>query len=448
MPKIVGEYKIIKTLGKGIFSNVKKVMNVKTEKEYAMKIIQFSDINSSEKEPEIRHRIKIMSKLHHPGLVNLLKILHNKNNLFLIFDLCEDEFFNTLAHLCPLPEETARKYFQQLIDVLTYMHDNGAVFRDLKLENLLIDSAGNLRIADFIFSNIINKSLLPSDDFDSSESSSTIDEDEDDQKSDKPQIKAYPLRFYVAPEVLHEEGYVPEAADIWSAGIILYVMLTGELPFNAETADELEKKVNDPHFSFPSTVPTKVSRMLKWMLKPDPRQRLTIKEIKQNEWFKTNYVPVLGDDMRKQNEIPDVEVEIHLSADTKKKKIDSVNESCGVFELIAKLSGVNIDSISKNRDVNNSEKNLTTFTSPKSIQDAIESVHKNLKALAAYVKKSKHHTVIKAIIPICSKHVYIRITLTKIQSDLTLVDIDRLEGGQLDFLRIFKIFRADLTGSD
>lgn len=446
MPKIVGEYKIIKTLGKGIFSNVKKVLNVKNQKEYAMKIVRLSDINDSEKEQEIRRRIKIMSKLHHPGLVNLHQVMHNKNNLFLIFDLCEEEFFNALAHLCPIPEETARKYFQQLIDVLTYMHDNGAVFRDLKLENLLIDSTGNLKVADFIFSNITNKSLIPADEFDSSEGSIEIDEDEDeDEESKEPSIKPYPLRFYVAPEVFHEEGYVHEAADTWSAGIILYVMLTGELPFGAETAEELETKINDPHFSFPSSVPPKVAHMLKCVLKPDPRQRLSFKEIKQNEWFKTNYVPILGDDSKKDNELADTEVEIHLSADTKKKKIDSVNESCGVFELIAKLSGVNIDGI-KNKDVN--KKNLTTFTSQKSIQNAIDSVHKNLKALGAYVKKSKHHATIKAIVPICSKQVYIRIVLTRLQSDLTLCGIDRLEGGQMDFLRVFKIFRNDLTGSD
>ena len=210
MPKIVGDYKIIKTIGRGTFSIVKKVLNIRNNIEYAMKIIPLSSIRSNKQfDKIIKHRINLISKMNHPGIVSLHGIMHSTNNLFLIFDLAKGEFLSSISESCPLPEATARKYFQQLIDALSYMHDHDITFRDLKLENLLIDSNNNLKIADFIFSNFHDAII---EDIDLLES-----DNEDSAPNSEVKFPTTTLRYYAAPEVLHEQGYVSPACDIWSA---------------------------------------------------------------------------------------------------------------------------------------------------------------------------------------------------------------------------------------
>lgn len=437
MPKIVGDYKIIKTIGRGTFSIVKKVLNIRNNIEYAMKIIPLSSIRSNKQfDKIIKHRINLISKMNHPGIVSLHGIMHSTNNLFLIFDLAKGEFLSSISESCPLPEATARKYFQQLIDALSYMHDHDITFRDLKLENLLIDSNNNLKIADFIFSNFHDAII---EDIDLLES-----DNEDSAPNSEVKFPTTTLRYYAAPEVLHEQGYVSPACDIWSAGVILYVMLTGTLPFDGETPQILEEAIKDPHVSYPSSIPTKVVNFLKWMINPDPAKRITIKEIRNNEWFKQDYTPILGQEPDPKHVLDDIEVTVHLSADTTSKKVeDDVNDSVSVFELIAKTSPVSINTDTKPKD--DTQKSPTTFSSPMPISKAVEIVNQTLKDLGAHLKNSKSERIIKAIIPICSKEVYIRLSLSKISSDLSLIEIERLQGGQMDFLRVYKIFKSNLA---
>ncbi|KAK8857559.1 hypothetical protein M9Y10_015964 [Tritrichomonas musculus] len=427
MPKIVGDYKIIKTLGEGNFSKVKKVVNIKNDKLYAMKIINLSEIKDKLSENQINHRIEVMSNMSHPGIVKLRAILRSKNNIFLVFDLAEGELFNSLAQGSPLPEDTARRYFQQLIDIISYMHKNDASHRDIKSENLLVDSGDNLRITDFICSNISKKS----------------DEEVDDIDKNKINPIKAQLRYYTAPEVFHENGYISPAADVWSAGVILFMMLTGELPFDGSTPEELEQNIKTCKVDYPPKFPPKVQQLLKNIFLLEPEKRFTITEIKKTPWFKEKYTPVTGKTRKKKPFESDVTV--HYTADTKshhKSNENEENEEVNVFELIARMSGISIDGL-----VNPSVpiKSMTSFTSNQTIEQLIQTSNKQLLGFGARVKDNKNSKIIKALIPICSKEVYIRIEFTKITDDLSLVEIDRMKGGQIEFLRVFKLLKNSMA---
>ena len=463
MPKIVGKYKIIGSLGKGNFSNVKRVINIRNDKQYAMKIIDISDIKDPRMEAQIKRRVTTMEKMNHPGIVKLHDLMHSKRNRFFVFDLKEGEFFDLIAQGGAISEETARNYFQQLIDIIDYMHQHNAVHRDLKAENLLVDENGNLVLTDFIFSNM-SKEPRPSgleSMKNNNESESELETETDTETEAEVETETEteaeveteteqsgynsepinePLRHYSAPEALHEEGYIPEVADIWSAGVILYLMLVGDLPFDAPTPKELEEKIREAHVSFPAKFPPGAQNLLKRIFVADPDIRCTMQELKRHPWFKENYEPVVGQDV--DCTIEDSEVTVHLSADTKLKNRDSdINEPINVFELIAKLSGVNIDGL-----VNKSVPSigLTSFTTAKPVYQLRDLIRNTLTSLGAKVYRRSTAKLVRAIIPICSKEVGIKIEISKITDDLSLVEINKLKGSQTDYTRVYKVFRNKL----
>lgn len=435
MPKIVGDYKILKTLGEGNFSKVKKVVNIKNDKLYAMKIINLSEIKNKVNESQIQRRIETMTKISHPGMVKLRSIMHSKNYLYLVFDLAEGELFNTLAKSGPLQEDVARKYFQQLIDILSFLQSHDAQHRDLKSENLLVDSGDNLVITDFVFSNMTKKS-------DNSKYKDEEEENEEESTNEQEQVKPLktPLRYYAAPEVLHSEGYISSSADVWSAGVILYAMLTGDVPFDGVNSGDLEKNIQSCKVNYPPKFPAKARHLLERIFVLDPEKRLTLHDIKKDVWFKENYHLISGKVRHKK--IPDTEVSIHYTADTKGRTKKNEDDSVDVFELIARLSGISIDGL-----VNDSVpiKSITSFTTNKQVDELIKITMKMLEGLGARVRESKNPKIIKTLIPICSKEVYIRIEFSKIADDISLVEIDRMKGGQLAFLRIFKLIKTDLS---
>ncbi|KAK8887068.1 hypothetical protein M9Y10_038104 [Tritrichomonas musculus] len=443
MPKIVGDYKVIDTLGHGSFSTIKKVINIKTDKFFAMKIAKLSDIKNSRMEAQIKRRINILTKMDHPGIIKLRRMMHSKNNMFLIFDLEEGEFFSEICQHGPISEELALEYFHQLIDIIDYVHKHNAVLRDLRAENLLVDADGNLKITDFIFSNMFKNS-----DSNPESDDQEIDEDDTDLESDvdlgdvddNSNPINLPLRHFAAPEALHEEGYIPEASDIWSAGVILYHMLSGDLPFDAPTPKELEEKIKEAHVSFPAKFPTQAQNLLKLIFISDPEKRCTMTEIKKHPWFRKDYTPIIGRDI--DNTIEDTEVTVHLSADTKiNHRNQDVNEPINVFELIAKLSGVRIDGLV---DKSVATKVITSFTTARSVTQLKDLILDTLDNLGARVYKKSTDKIIKAIVPICSKEVEIKIELSKLTDDLSLVEICRLKGNQIDYMRVYKVFRVKL----
>ncbi|KAL5700071.1 cAMP-dependent protein kinase [Ranunculus cassubicifolius] len=300
----VGKYEVGRTIGEGTFAKVKFAQNTETGESVAMKVLDRTTIIKHKMVDQIKREISIMKLVRHPYVVRLHEVLASRTKIvYIILEfITGGELFDKIS----------RRYFHQLIDGVDYCHSKGVYHRDLKPENLLVDSLGNLRISDF------GLSALP------------------------PQGVSI-LRTtcgtpnYVAPEVLSHKGYDGAVADVWSCGVILYVLLAGYLPFDEIDLTTLYSKIEKSEFSCPSWFPVGAKSLIHRMLDPNPQTRIRIEEIRDDEWFKKNYVParvieyedVNLDDVYAVFDDPEVCIALILSA----------------FDLIILSQGLNLSSM-------------------------------------------------------------------------------------------------------
>lgn len=265
----VGPYIVTSTLGQGTFGKVKLAQHQETGVEYAIKILDKSDIKANELTVNVRREIAIMKALNHRNIVNLREVLSSKSKLYIVMDLVRGgELFEQIERKGELDEKLARKYFQQLIDGIDYCHRRGVCHRDLKPENLLVDENGTLKITDFGVSSmkggVSGSDLL---------------------------YTACGTPYYCAPEIINgaEEGYSGVKIDAWSCGIILYLLLTGTLPFQNEDMTQLYEQINRCKVDYPSWMPTDAKDLISRLLEKDPEKRYSLDEVKAHSWFLVDY---------------------------------------------------------------------------------------------------------------------------------------------------------------
>ncbi|CAI5465702.1 unnamed protein product [Closterium sp. Yama58-4] len=279
-PRRIGEYEVGGTLGEGTFAKVKYAVHATTGEPVAMKVLDKEKIIRHKMVDQIKREISVMKLVRHPNVVRLYEVLASRTKIYIILEFVTGgELFDKIVNKGRLEEEEARRYFQQLIDAMEYCHSKGVAHRDLKPENLLLDSKDNIKISDF------GLSALPQ------------------------QVRADGLLHttcgtpnYVAPEVLSDRGYNGVLADIWSCGVILYVLLAGFLPFDEPDVPSLYRKIQRSDFGFPTWFSAGAKRLITGILQPNPKLRYRYQEIKKDPWFRTNYAPVpvpvdTGDDM-------------------------------------------------------------------------------------------------------------------------------------------------------
>ncbi|KAF4367319.1 hypothetical protein F8388_025737 [Cannabis sativa] len=256
----VGKYEIGRTIGEGTFAKVKFAQNTETGESVAMKVLDRNTIIKHKMVDQIKREISVMKLVRHPHVVRLfeawnsigwssfIQVLASRTKIYIILEyVTGGELFDKIAQQGRLSEADSRRYFQQLIDGVDYCHSKGVYHRDLKPENLLLDSQGNLKISDFGLSALPEQgvSLLRT---------------------------TCGTPNYVAPEVLGHKGYDGAVADVWSCGVILYI----------ERAE----------FSCPTWFPVGAKSLIYRILDPNPVTRITIQQIRDDEWFKKNYVSV------------------------------------------------------------------------------------------------------------------------------------------------------------
>eukprot|EP00727_Mastigamoeba_balamuthi_P014383 m51a1_g957 putative camk camkl ampk protein kinase (372) ;mRNA; r:313029-315000 len=214
-----------------------------------------------------------MRMITHKNIVNLLDVLASKTKVYIVSELASGgELFYRLANVGRFTEEKARFYFQQLISGIAYCHSVGVCHRDLKPENLLLSDDGQLlKISDF------GLSALHAD-MQSGEAVSRLLHTQCGTPN------------YVAPEVLAGFGYEGTAADVWSCGVVLYVFLAGFLPFEEASTAMLFKKIQTASYKFPTWFTSPVKSLISKILVVDPKRRLTIAQIQEDDWFKPGYM--------------------------------------------------------------------------------------------------------------------------------------------------------------
>ncbi|XP_010230801.1 CBL-interacting protein kinase 1 isoform X2 [Brachypodium distachyon] len=244
-----------------------------------------------------------------------------------------------------LSEHEGRRLFQQLIDGVAYCHDKGVYHRDLKPENVLVDRKGNIKISDFGLSalpqHLGNDGLLHT-------------------TCGSPN--------YIAPEVLQNRGYDGSLSDIWSCGVVLYVMLVGYLPFDDRNLVVLYQKIFKGDTQIPKWLSPAAQDLLRKILEPNPMKRMNIKEIKEHEWFQKDYIPVVPyDDDEDVN--PD-------SVLPMKEQIDEAGQEkpthINAFQLIGMASSLDLSGFFEEEDVSQRKIRFTSTHSPKDLFEKIE----------------------------------------------------------------------------
>ena len=253
-------FKIGRKLGEGNFSTVKLATHSLTGEQVAIKILEKTRIAKKEDKDRINREILIMKKVNHYNIARLYQIVENKFTIYLIQEYIQGkEFMDYLTKNGKLNETEACKFYHQIISALEYIHQCGIAHRDFKPENILLTNNNILKIIDFGLGNFYkNNQLLKT---------------------------SCGSPCYCPPEMIKEESYNGALSDIWSSGIILYLMLCGNLPFYHEQNDIMFNKILSGKFDLPKHLSNNAKDILKKILEVDPKKRMKFEEIKSHPWF-------------------------------------------------------------------------------------------------------------------------------------------------------------------
>ncbi|XP_061875704.1 LOW QUALITY PROTEIN: serine/threonine-protein kinase MARK2 [Colius striatus] len=259
----VGNYRLLKTIGKGNFAKVKLARHVLTGKEVAVKIIDKTQLNSSSLQKLFRE-VRIMKVLNHPNIVKLFEVIETEKTLYLVMEYASGgEVFDYLVAHGRMKEKEARAKFRQIVSAVQYCHQKFIVHRDLKAENLLLDADMNIKIADFGFSNEF-----------------TFGNKLDTFCGSPP---------YAAPELFQGKKYDGPEVDVWSLGVILYTLVSGSLPFDGQNLKELRERVLRGKYRIPFYMSTDCENLLKKFLILNPTKRGTLEQIMKDRWMNVGH---------------------------------------------------------------------------------------------------------------------------------------------------------------
>ncbi|XP_033967168.1 MAP/microtubule affinity-regulating kinase 3a isoform X2 [Pseudochaenichthys georgianus] len=262
----VGNYRLLKTIGKGNFAKVKLARHILTGREVAIKIIDKTQLNPNSLQKLFRE-VRIMKILNHPNIVKLFEVIETERTLYLVMEYASGgEVFDYLVAHGRMKEKEARAKFRQIVSAVQYCHQKHIVHRDLKAENLLLDADMNIKIADFGFSNEF-----------------TMGNKLDTFCGSPP---------YAAPELFQGKKYDGPEVDVWSLGVILYTLVSGSLPFDGQNLKELRERVLRGKYRIPFYMSTDCENLLKrfLVLNPTKRGTLEVREDTDNQIMKDRWI--------------------------------------------------------------------------------------------------------------------------------------------------------------
>lgn len=259
MKRRLGQYDIVKTLGEGSFGKVKLATHKVSGQKVALKIISRGKLITRDMAGRIEREIQYLQLLRHPHIIKLFTVITTPKEIVMVLEYAGGELFDYIVNHGRLHEDKARKFFQQIVCAIEYCHRHKIVHRDLKPENLLLDDSFNVKIADFGLSNIMTDGNFLKTSCGSPN--------------------------YAAPEVISGKLYAGPEVDVWSCGVILYVLLTGRLPFDDEYIPALFKKIQQGNYTVPNYISPAASKLIRRMLQVNPVSRITVQEIRLDPWF-------------------------------------------------------------------------------------------------------------------------------------------------------------------
>ncbi|KAK7349710.1 hypothetical protein VNO77_07309 [Canavalia gladiata] len=260
---LFGKYELLKLLGVGAFAKVYHARNLNTSQSVAVKAVNKRKVEKNGYTAHVEREVSIMRQLRHPHTVKLFEVLATKTKIYFVMEFAAGgELFQVVAANGRLTEDLSRRYFRQLISALKYCHSRGVYHRDLKLDNLLVDENMNLKVSDFGLSALKNQT-----------------------RPDGMLHTVCGTPAYVAPEILAKKGYDGASVDIWSCGVVLFVMNAGYLPFNDYNITILYRKIYRGYFRSPRWMSSDLRNLVSRLLDRNPKTRITLDEVMQDPWF-------------------------------------------------------------------------------------------------------------------------------------------------------------------
>ncbi|XP_004417019.1 PREDICTED: aurora kinase A [Odobenus rosmarus divergens] len=255
------DFEIGRPLGKGKFGNVYLAREKQSKFILALKVLFKAQLEKAGVEHQLRREVEIQSHLRHPNILRLYGYFHDATRVYLILEYAPlGAVYRELQKLSKFDEQRTATYITELADALSYCHSKRVIHRDIKPENLLLGSAGELKIADFGWSVHAPSSRRTT-------LCGTLD--------------------YLPPEMIEGRMH-DEKVDLWSLGVLCYEFLVGKPPFEASTYQETYKRISRVEFTFPDFVPEGARDLISRLLKHNPSQRPTLKEVLEHPWITAN----------------------------------------------------------------------------------------------------------------------------------------------------------------
>ena len=230
-----------------------------------MKILDKEHLVRTGMVEQIKREISILKQIHHPYVVDLKEVMSSKDKIFMVMELVTGgDLFDKIAVEGPMKEHRAKDFFAQLLSALDYCHSHGIFHRDLKPENVLLSSEGDVKLSDFGLGAVRQEDTIAS--------SGLLNT-----------ICGTPN--YAAPEVLAKKQYSGAAADIWSLGVVLYVVLAGCLPFDEDELVQVFHKISLAEYDTPPWLSDEAADILSGMITVDPEKRSTLKQLWEHPWM-------------------------------------------------------------------------------------------------------------------------------------------------------------------
>lgn len=300
-------------IGHGGFSNVYSAIHKQAMSKVAVKVVQKHRINSDSAMRNFKRELDIAKTLDHPFIMQYYDVKEDEYAYYILGEFAtNDSLLSLVNKYGKIREEEAAKIFCQIISVIRYLHEERRiVHRDLKLENVLLTTGNWVRVIDFGFSVHLD------------ESTSIMET----------RCGSFP---YAAPEMFRKKPYT-NAIDIWSCGIVLYILLTGKLPFNDENAPTLVHKICHDEPEYPAELSEEAVDLLKGLLLKDHNNRLTIAQISEHPWIaKSSYSCFVNKDFARQPQVrvfPESEAEIDHEVKSKmiQMGISMANFACDLI---------------------------------------------------------------------------------------------------------------------
>ncbi|XP_076928862.1 CBL-interacting serine/threonine-protein kinase 7-like [Bidens hawaiensis] len=395
---ILNKYHLTRLLGRGSFAKVYHGRTLADDSTVAVKVIEKPADGDPTMEPRLVREVAAMRRLnYHPNILKLHEVMATKTKIYLVMELAAGgELFTQLVRRGRMREATARFYFQQLVATLEFCHQHGVAHRDLKPQNLLLDKDGTLKISDF------GLSALP------------------ESRKDGLLHTACGTPAFTAPEIIRRRGYDGVKADAWSCGVILFNLLTGYLPFDDSNLPDMYRKMFNREIVFPDWISKQPRVIIRKLLDPNPKTRMSIESLMGVSWFKKSLKPnpsieIFDDDDDDEDGLT------NLDSMAYKTPLNTMN-TMNAFDIISLSSGLNLSGIFE--DNTKKEWRFTTMVSVVEIKKKVVEIGRKLGFGLKKVNDKEN-----GVIGLVKGRVVVSVMVTEVVPELLLVEMMVVDDG-------------------